>query len=331
MKNIIYIEKEIINHKKTQEILSKFKDFSVIEIDRYSEIFNRKNQDFKAQKNFGRSFILAHKKEVFVHKNPEYCVSSLKRNYYFSTTLNCPFDCEYCFLQGMYRSAYPLIFINTDDFKKEIGEIIQKYPKEKIMFFSGYDNDSLALDVITNFSEDFIPWFEKFPNAILEMRTKSANIQNIKKLKPTENTLLTWTLSPKEIQETYERKTASLIDRIKALKEMQKKGWKVGIRIEPIIYSKEWKVIYKSFFEELKKEIDFTKIENIYFGLFKIPKDFFKKMKTIHPNSKLFHRYFEGGDDGQLTYEKEKEEEIKTFMKEECSKLIVEDKVFYVY
>ena len=38
--------------------------------------------------------------------------------------LNCVYDCRYCFLQGMYRSANYVLFVNYDDFRVQIEESI---------------------------------------------------------------------------------------------------------------------------------------------------------------------------------------------------------------
>ena len=46
MIDTIYIEKEIKKHPRTLEILSKFRNVRTIAIDRYGEVFNRKNQNF---------------------------------------------------------------------------------------------------------------------------------------------------------------------------------------------------------------------------------------------------------------------------------------------
>jgi len=97
-KTLFYIEKEALDYPKTKELMRRYEDKEVIYIDCYADIFNRRNQDFKKQKS-SNTFILAVKKLKFIQKNPEYCVSHIKESYYFSTSLNCIFDCEYCFLQ----------------------------------------------------------------------------------------------------------------------------------------------------------------------------------------------------------------------------------------
>ena len=65
--------------------------------------------------------------------------------------LNCLYDCRYCFLQGMYPSAHYLLFINFEDFFREIGVVTDQNPNDSSWFFSGYDCDSLALENLTGF------------------------------------------------------------------------------------------------------------------------------------------------------------------------------------
>ena len=68
--------------------------------------------------------------------------------------------------------------------------IIKQNCLEKSYFFSGYDCDSLAFDGVTNFVESFLPIFEKNKNGILEIRTKSIQIQKILKHKPIDNCII---------------------------------------------------------------------------------------------------------------------------------------------
>ena len=114
----IYIEKKIKNHPRTNFILSKFKKARCIEIDRYGEIFNKRNQNFRIQK-FSPDLILAHKESGLVLPAPDGFGIGNSKNFYFSHMYNCIYDCRYCFLQGMYSSANYVIFINFEDFVKK--------------------------------------------------------------------------------------------------------------------------------------------------------------------------------------------------------------------
>ena len=56
MKKLIYIEKEVKEHPRTKAITNKFKNSKIIYIDRYSEVFNKRNQNFSLKKKIQRLF-----------------------------------------------------------------------------------------------------------------------------------------------------------------------------------------------------------------------------------------------------------------------------------
>ena len=101
--------------------------------------------------------ILARKKDGFVLPTPTGYGIGGTRNYYFSHMLNCPFDCRYCFLQGMFRSANHVVFVNWEDFFSAIASVAPG--DEPAYFFSGYDCDSLAYDGVTGFVHEALAAF----------------------------------------------------------------------------------------------------------------------------------------------------------------------------
>lgn len=329
MTTTIYIETDIQKYKRTQEILEKFPKARIITIQRYSEVFNRKNQDFRKQKEQGKVFILAQKIDHFVLPVPFEYATQTEHNYYFSHLYNCPYDCEYCYLQGQYRSAYFVLFVNYEDFAAEIRKIAKSHHSERVTFFSGYDCDSLALEHVTGFAEYFISCFEQIPNAQMELRTKSAQVQSLLDLPTPKNTFVTWTLSPQEICEQWEHRAPNLKARIQALKKLKEKGWRIQIRLEPVIAFQGWKEAYEAFFTLLKKEIDLQKIEAIGFGQFRLPKDVFKKMKKMLPQSTLLSKHYELSKSGEVTYSQEKTKEITDFLIEQCSTYFLPGKILY--
>ena len=176
----IYIENQIKDHPNTMRIKNKLKFDNLIFCDHYSEVFNSSNQNFRIQKKTP-SLILAKKLNNFILKTPQNFNIGFENNFYFSHMLNCLYDCKYCYLQGMLNSANYLIFVNYEDFLDSIKKQINSN-KKKTCFFSGYDCDSLALENVTNFLDHFIPHFKNLSNGILEIRSKSINIDVLKKI-----------------------------------------------------------------------------------------------------------------------------------------------------
>ncbi|PPR34864.1 MAG: Spore photoproduct lyase [Alphaproteobacteria bacterium MarineAlpha6_Bin4] len=274
----IYIENQIKNHPRTNQIISKFKKkIEVIYCDHYGEIFNIKSQNFRIQKK-KPSLILAKKEGRKLHDIPKSFSIGGKKNYYFSHMLNCIYDCEYCFLQGKHMSSHYLLFVNYEDFFLEIEEKIKQNRHQESYFFSGYDCDSLAFDGITNFVDCFIPIFKKNKNAILELRTKSTQIQKILKHKPIDNCIVAFSFTPENISKLIEHKVPSVKKRIIAMKNLANKGWKIGLRFDPIIPACNFAKIYEKLFLDISKNIPNDSIHSISFGMMRFPKKMFKKI-----------------------------------------------------
>ena len=138
----IYVEKAVRDHPRVAAILARHKRASVIDCERYGEVFNPKSQHFRLQKQ-RPALILARKHRHFVQPAPAAYGVGGDSNYYFSHMLNCLYDCRYCFLQGMYRSANHVLFVNYEDFLADMASLLE--PGRQTWFFSGYDGDSLAL------------------------------------------------------------------------------------------------------------------------------------------------------------------------------------------
>ena len=286
MIDTIYVEEEIKNHPHTKEILGRFRDARVISCERYGEVFNSKAQNFRLQK-IKPALILAKKFKNFVLETPKGYGIGGDRNYYFSHMMNCIYDCRYCFLQGMYESANYVVFVNYEDFEQAIDEKI-KESKAKSYFFSGYDCDSLALESVTHFVERILPFFKKRPSAWLELRTKSIQIKPLSQMEPFQNCIVAYSLSPKEIAEKLEHKTPGLEQRIKAMNELAKQGWNIGLRFDPMIYQEHFLEGYQDLFKQVFDAVPMSQIHSVSLGAFRLPKEMFERMYKLYPDEKLF-------------------------------------------
>jgi len=312
----LYIEENIIDHPRVNKIKKRYPQASIITCKKYTEVFNRNGQNFRLQK-IKPALILAEKTNTFVHPIPKAFAVGAEQNFYFSHLLNCPFDCSYCFLQGMYKSANYVLFINFEDYQKEIAETIRKNSGHSCTFFSGYDGDSLALEAVTNFLDEFLPFFEKFPKVELEIRTKSINIRHLLSRKPLENVIVAYTLNPTIIAQTLEKKAPPLTHRLEAIKKLQSHGYKIGLRFDPVIYCQNYQHIYSDFFSEVFQTIDLEKFHSASLGPFRMPKGVEKQMVKIMPNSPLLASV--------------QKESILTFCEQQIKNYIPQEKLFLCY
>jgi len=326
MFSTIYIEQELLNHPRVEKLLLRYSGIPVVSIERYGEVFNRKAQNFRLQK-LKPALIIAKKHNKSVLSAPEGYGLGGKHNYYFSHLLNCIYDCRYCFLQGMYRSAHYVWFVNYEDFSEAIIEKIIQHKTEPSYFYSGYDCDSLALEPITEFVDYFLPIFAGYSTALLELRTKSTQIRKLLDRAPQDNCVVAFSFTPDKISRALEHKVPENKKRIESIKKLQKKGWKVGLRFDPLIYDDDYLACYRQLFDSIFSEIDAGNLHSVSLGVFRLPETFFRNMQKLYPDEKLFaakiaHR------DGMVSYS----EEIEKNMISHCETLLLQhipEQIYY--
>ena len=321
----IYVEKKILNNKNTLEILSKFKDVKIIEIDNYKEVFSSNNQDFHLQK-LGQKLILASNKPNMIYEGAVVCESFENDNFYYtSSIINCVYDCEYCYLQGVYSSGNIVIFV---DIEKVFEEVEELYNKLKTLYLCvSYDTDLLAIENICGFSEKWYYFIEDKKDLKIELRTKSGNIDKFLNLKPLDNFIIAFTLSPENLALKNEKYTASFKNRVKAIKKLQEQGWKVRICIDPLIYSDNFEKNYSQMIEYLFNEIDKEKVIDVSIGVFRISKEYLKKMRNQNQNSEILYYPFECIN-GVYTYSNKTKSYMINFIKEQFLKYININKIY---
>lgn len=273
-----------MDHPRARRILARYPKASVVPIDRYGEVFNKGQQDFALQKQ-NPALILAKKHGNFVLKAPAGYGIGAKNNYYFSHLLNCPYDCRYCFLQGMYRSAHHVLFVNYEDFEGAIQDIISQ--DSDACFFSGYDCDSLALESVTGFAQHFLPFFASRPQALFELRTKSTHTSTLLAQAATKNVVVALSLTPTEISSAHEHKTPRLSKRIQCAQKLAHKGYPIGLRFDPIIYHPELPQQYQTLMSEIAGAIAQDAIHSISLGPLRFPKKVHRTISRLYPSEAL--------------------------------------------
>lgn len=217
--------------------------------------------------------------------------------------LNCIYDCDYCYLQGMFPSAHVVVFVNQEDFIHAISAELNRIDKPIYLALS-YDTDLLAFEGLFGFARPWIEFVQTEKRLSIEMRTKSANITAIKNLEPNDRTILAWSLSPQQIIDQFEKKTASLKSRVDALNKALIMGWPVRLCIDPIIRVPKWQQLYSDFLVYLTKEIDFSLLRDISVGSFRMNHSFLKRMKQQRNDTPLLFDKYEI-ENGAVSYPSE--------------------------
>tara|TARA_B100000927_G_scaffold245363_1_gene207942 strand:- start:422 stop:1435 length:1014 start_codon:yes stop_codon:yes gene_type:complete len=310
----IYVESQSIDSDIAEQSFKRFPKAKIIEIEDYKKIFNKNGQDFQIQK-LSTKLILAKKQPPFIYPATDIIQDSGFSNFYYCTPiLNCIYNCEYCFLQGMYSSANIVVFTNTvevkDAVKKQILE--RKYPDEPLLLSLSYNTDILALENILPLTKQWIDFANNTDDLFMEIRTKSGLTSSFNKLKPSKKILFAWTLSPNNIIQKYEHKTPLLERRIMSIQKIVDSGWPVRLSFDPILIYPNWKEDYKQMFERIKETISGDKIFDITIGVFRMSDDFYNRIKKTKPDSDLFYNNYDNSNNVK-TVTKDQKEMVRDF------------------
>lgn len=306
----IYIEKEALNYEDTLLVLQKYPKSTRIIIDHYKDVFARRGQDWRLQKK-SMNLILAVRKDQFLYPGSEVTPDfGYRRFFYNALVLNCIYDCDYCYLQGMFPSANVVMFVNNDDY---IQHTIQELKNGPVYLALSYDTDLLAFEKIIPYSSRWIDTASQNPDLIIEIRTKSSNYRAINHHKPLKNVILAWTLSPDTISKLYEKKTPPLKSRLRALKSAMNDGWPVRICIDPIMRVKNWKDHYAELIRTIADNIPLNKINDFSVGVFRMSKDYLKRIRQHRSDTDILYHDYETKN-GVSTYRDEERKEMEHYV-----------------
>lgn len=320
----IYIESKALNHPNTKRILSHFKNSEIIEINHYKDVFSRSHQNFYLQKQ-SPSLILAVKTDNLVYKGARFCDDFGNDNFYYtSSMMNCIYNCEYCYLQGMYSSATVVIFVNIEDIFKEVENLLSKHP---VYLCISYDTDILAFENVLGYGAKWIEFAKKHPDLKIELRTKSANFASIENIDPCKNVILAWTLSPEKIANNYEDRTPPLQERLKSAQNAVNKGWNVRICFDPILYLNNWKENYKNLVESTFSVLPKDKILDVSIGVFRVSSDYLKIMRKQRFDSVILNYPFTT-ENKMCTYDKNLLENMISYVYSCVNKYVPKEKIY---
>lgn len=308
----IYVEKGAGNNPRTGRILSAFPDASVIEIDHYKDVFCRSGQDYVRQSR-SQKLILAEKKGTLLYRGAPVCQNFGNEHFYYaSCMMNCVYDCEYCYLKGMYPSGNMVIFVNLEDFFDGTGELLSCHP---VYLCVSYDTDLMAMEAVAGYVREWMMFAGRRENLTVEIRTKCANREFFKRANPVPGVIFAFTLSPQALIDACEHGAPSLESRISCVNLAMKRGFEVRLCFDPMIYRPDWETVYDEMLSRVFAGIDMGRVRDVSVGAFRISKEYLKNMRKCAPYSAVAQYPYQN-EGGVCRYDRELEEKMTGFLTE---------------
>lgn len=320
----IYVEKSVRTHARTQKILAGFPSAEVIEIGHYKDVFCRSRQNCRLQ-HHSQKLILAARQGTLLYAGAPVCQSFGNRHFYYSScVMNCIFDCEYCYLKGMYPSANIVVFVNLEEIFAEVERVLAEHP---LYLCVSYDTDLLALEPVIGYVQEWCGFTARHPNLAIEVRTKCANISFAGTARAVPGVIYAFTLSPQAVIDACERHTPSLAERLSCAAALMRAGCPVRLCFDPMIYVPDWQRHYESMLEQVFCSIDMDKVVDVSVGTFRISQEYLKNIRRQEPDSAVIWFPFQR-EDGYCHYPNELMEQMECFLTDRIRQKIPGEKIF---
>lgn len=188
---------------------------------------------------------------------------------------NCGFDCSYCSIQSFYHGDE----VRFDRrFAEKLADI-KIDPQWIYHIGTGQSSDSLMWGNQAGVLDALLALAEKYPNIILELKTKSKNINYLLKSQLPPNLLCTWSLNPQVVIANEENLTASLDERLAAARRIADKGGLVGFHFHPMIRYEGWQKEYAALFRRLIETFDADEVALVSIGTLTFIKPVIKRLR----------------------------------------------------
>ncbi len=243
--------------------------------------------------------------------------------------LGCNIGCSYCVLQGYLNNPFITQFVNLDDAFAELNTELGK-PGVFYRIGTGEFTDSLFMDPLTDLAPRLIDYFGTCKNAILELKTKSVAISSLLDY-PGEigETVVSWSLNAPSVTAREEGFAASITERLQAAALCRKRGYRIGLHFDPLLFFPGWEEGYRQTVAEIFKYLKGDDIIWISIGAFRFMPQVKDVLRDNHADCNITAGEFIRGLDGKQRYFSEIRRQLYRLLVTEIKKYAPEVFIYF--
>ena len=255
---LIYLEPEVRQRRRGQDILSRFPAARQIEVEshwRIPALFNDPSSLDGWLRIKREVLVLGVKKTLAMRPNGRSADFIAP-----SSSNGCAMACSYCYVPRRKGYANPVsLFVNLDEIAAAIARHALKLGRkgEPNMIdpvdwvYDLGENGDLSVDAtICENVRDLVAAFRSIPNAKGSFATKYVN-RDLLGYDPQGRTRIRFSLMPAGMAKVVEVRTSPMSERIAAINDFVAAGYEVHANFSPVIVHENWEAEWKALFREI--------------------------------------------------------------------------------
>ncbi|NVM22559.1 MAG: DNA photolyase [Desulfobacterales bacterium] len=214
----------------------------------------------------------------------------------------CTMDCAYCILQAYFHPPVLEYFVNQEALFAELDDLFasKKPPFHRIG--TGEFTDSLIWEPWTGLSGTLAPYFGRQDRIVLELKTKTCAVENLKGLSHNRKTIAAWSLNSPAMIRSEERGTATVKARLRAAAQCEAWGYPLAFHFDPLILYDGWQKDYEGLVRELFRTVSAQNVVWISLGSFRFMPFLKPIIRKRFPKSRIVYGELVPGLDGKMRY-----------------------------
>ncbi len=217
----------------------------------------------------------------------------------------CSVGCRYCILQAYFSTTRLKLFANWDRMLSETDSVLRSCPEKFFRIGTGEFTDSLLLDPVTEFSRVIVPFFARYENCVLELKTKTDHIEWLEGLPHRGRTIVAWSMNAPLVATRHEGRAAPLERRIQCGKTCLEWGYRLAFHFDPMIFYEGWEKDYREAVDLIFENVASERIVWISLGCFRFMPALKNIIEEKYPNIDMIYGEFIQGLDGKMRYFKD--------------------------
>ncbi|MDY6903138.1 MAG: DNA photolyase [Thermodesulfobacteriota bacterium] len=213
----------------------------------------------------------------------------------------CSLDCSYCILQAYFHPPVLQCYVNQADMFKELDRVLGNTGRV-MRIGTGEFTDSLIWNDVTDLTRRLIDRFSVQDRAVLELKTKTVNIEPLRRMTHNRKTIAAWSLNTETVIRTEERGSASLSQRLEAAAACEQMGYPLAFHFDPIILYDGCEAEYKAVIEHLFASVSPENVVWISLGTFRFMPALKPLIEDRFPSSTIAYGEFVAGMDRKMRY-----------------------------
>lgn len=150
-------------------------------------------------------------------------------------TVGCPLDCSYCVLHSYQNRGVISVGANLGTVLERLEQEARCRPGRLMRVCTGQVGDSLALEPWLGVAGRAVGVAARLPNILLELKTKTDQVEPLLSLPHGGRTVISWSLSPEETAQREEHHCATTAQRLAAAARVAEAGYLVAFHLDPMI------------------------------------------------------------------------------------------------